>query len=69
MINIKDFYEYSEMSVLNELVDLIGNYLNKRALKNMKKINAILIFFKLIFRLNYKETIEKIINSCKMRLI
>ena len=45
------------MSVLNKLVDLISNYLNKRTPQTMNKIKTILSFFKLIFKLNYKETI------------
>ncbi len=57
MINIKDFYEYSEMSILNEFVELISNYLNKRTAHTMNKIKAILSFFKLIFKINYKQTI------------
>ena len=35
----------------------------------LDKLKATISYFKLIFRLEYIETIEKIIGICKMRFI
>jgi hypothetical protein len=57
------------MSIEHELIELIGSYLNKKSEVVVRKIKALLKYFKLIFLINYMETLTKIINLTKLRIV
>ncbi len=69
LISIKDYYQYGEMSIFQQIISLISIYLEKKSEDSIFKLKTILKHFKLLFRLNYMEIIEKIIVVCKLRLI
>ena len=47
----------------------MGKYLLKKSPLVLAKLKAIINYFKLTFRLEYIDIIDKIINNCKMRFI
>ena len=57
------------MSIIPELLDLITEYLSKKSDKILNKIKALLRYFKLLFRVNYSDFIDKLIDICKLRII
>lgn len=69
MINIKDYYEYKEMSIINEFIDLIAEYLHKNKRETLIKIRSLFKYFKLIFRIYYQEILEKLVQVCKLKII
>jgi hypothetical protein len=54
MVNVKDYYEYKDLSVISTLVDLVYEYINRPFPDILLKIKAIFKFFRLICKIEYQ---------------
>jgi hypothetical protein len=51
LVNIKDYYEYKGLSVVQTIVDLVYEYINHPAPEMLLKLRAIFKFFRLICKI------------------
>lgn len=68
-INIKDYYDLRDTSIEHELITLLSSYLHQKSDKIVRKIKILFKYFKVVFQVNYLDTITKIIKMAKFRII
>lgn len=51
MVNIKDYYEYKDLSIITAIVDLVYEYISRPLPEILLKLKAIFKFFRLICKI------------------
>jgi hypothetical protein len=54
MVNVKDYYEYKDLSIISAIVDLVYEYINRPLLEILLKLKAMFKFFRLICKIEYQ---------------
>jgi hypothetical protein len=51
LVNVKDYYEYKDLSVIPSIVNLVYEYINRPMPEILLKLKAIFRFFRLICKI------------------
>ena len=69
MVNIKDYYEYKDLSIVPAIAELVYEYINRPTSPILLKLKAMFKYFRLICKLEYKEILASLINKCKLKIL
>ena len=68
-IDIRDYYELKEMSVVDGLIDILCDLSHQFNEKNWLRVRGLVRYFKLILQYNSLTLIEAIHKGCKIEVL
>jgi hypothetical protein len=69
LVNVKDYYEYKDLSIIPAIVDLVFEYISRPQPAILLKLRAIFKFFRLICKIEYQEIQTRLIAKCKLKIL